>query len=172
MSPMMRPMAESFRFTHFIMGLVTGDLTQKQAIRRARGGQGASIAWIVGHLLHYRCQILELLGGRGSDEFAARFGSAGASDGSDYPDISQLRARWDQLHGELETVMAAVTNERLTTPVDDPTAPHSEKTALDLLAFYMWHESYHMGALGMLRTDLGLPPTAQLAVQAKGATAT
>ena len=43
---------------------------------------------------------------------------------------------------------------------------HGESNTLAKVVFNMWHESYHMGQLGTIRTELGYRPTAELAVQA------
>ena len=45
-------------------------------------------------------------------------------------------------------------------------SPHAEKTVLEALSFYAWHEPYHLGQLGTLRAQFGLKPTATLAVEA------
>lgn len=47
-----------------------------------------------------------------------------------------------------------------------PDSPHGEKVLLDTIVFWMWHESYHMGQLGTIRTQLGYPSTSELAVGA------
>ncbi len=58
------PIMESLKFTDMIMNLVTSDLTEDVATRRSRDDEGASIAWIIGHLCHYRYEIAKLLGGK------------------------------------------------------------------------------------------------------------
>ena len=166
MGSMAKPIEDSLRFTDFIMDLVTGDMKNEDAVKRARGDEGASISWVVGHLIHYRYLIINLLGAEKETPFAEKFGNAGASDGSDYPDISELRRSWKEASEEAIGVVAAATDEQLTNPLGGPDSPHGEKTALDTLVFYMWHESYHMGQLGTIRANLGYKPTAQMAIEA------
>jgi uncharacterized damage-inducible protein DinB len=163
---MAKPIAESLKFTEFIMNLVTGDLKNEDAVRRIRETEGASISWIVGHLCHYRYLMLNLLGSQAESPFADSFGNAGASDGSDYPDIAELRRLWNETATEVWTVVASATDEQLTSPLPGSASPHKEKTVLDTLVFFMWHESYHTGQLGTIRAQLGYKPTAQLAVEA------
>jgi uncharacterized damage-inducible protein DinB len=162
---MMRPFAEHFRFTNFIMNLVIGDVTNDDAIHRTRDSEGPSISWIVGHLGHHRFEIMKLLGTELDDELAEKF-AGGSSDGSDYPDIAELRNDWERIHAELESVIESVTDGQLARRTGGDGSRHGEKTVLDALSFYAWHEIYHMGQLGTIRTQLGYPATADLAVAA------
>jgi uncharacterized damage-inducible protein DinB len=165
---MMRPIADSFRFSHFIMNPVTGDITEEDAVRRARGGDGASIAWIVGHLCHFRYETMKRLGVEKPNSFAATFGEGGATDASGYPPLEELRADWSRIHAELEQVMESVTDEQLTARLSGSGTPHGEERVVDAIVFFMWHESYHTGQLGTIRKELGYPATADLAVKATG----
>ena len=120
MGSMAKPIEDSLRFTDFIMDLVTGDMKNEDAVKRARGDEGASISWVVGHLIHYRYLIMNLLGAEKENPFAEKFGNAGASDGSDYPDISELRRSWKEASEEAIGVVAAATDEQLTNPLGGP----------------------------------------------------
>jgi uncharacterized damage-inducible protein DinB len=162
---MVRPLAENLRFSNFIMNLVIRDLSNEDAVRRARGEEGASIAWVVGHLCHYRREMMSLLGAQATDPHGEIFtGSAG--DGSDYPSIFELLKRWNEIHDELAKVLESVTDDQLLSRLAAHDSPHSEKTVLESFVFLVWHESYHLGQLGTLRTQLGYPATAELAVAA------
>lgn len=166
MGNLAKPIAESLKFTDFIMNLVTGDLKNEDAVRRARGAEGASIAWIVGHLCYGRYILLNLLGAEEENPYADVFGRAGASDGSDYPDISELRRSWNETAEKVRGAMESATDEQLMSHPATPDSPHGEKVLLDTIVFWMWHESYHMGQLGTIRTQLGYPSTSELAVGA------
>ncbi len=161
-----KPIADSLKLTDFIMGLVTNDLDDRTARRQARGAEGASIAWIVGHLCHYRYEIMKLLGHDAPSPFAEAFGKEGATDGADYPSIEELRASWMTVSKKVAHVLASATDEQISAPLPGPGSPHGEKSILDTIVFYMWHESYHMGQLGTLRAQFGLTPTATLAMEA------
>ena len=160
------PVVESLKFTDFIMNLVTGDLTDDLATRRARDDGGASIAWVIGHLCHYRYEIMKLLGHDADSPFAEQFGTAGATDGAGYPSVEELRSKWAELSTQVRSVVQGASDEQIMTPLDGDGSPHGEKKVLDTLVFYMWHESYHMGQLGTLRAQFGLTPTATLAMEA------
>ncbi len=161
---MIQPVLESLRFSNFIFGLVTGDLNNKDAMQRSRGEEGASISWTIGHLLHYRCQVLNLLGKKKESEFKAKFSDMGATNGDDYPDILDFDLKWQELHAEIEEHLPKVSDAQLTEQIENEESPHNEKAVLDVLVFLMWHESYHLGVLGAIRKQLGLTATADLAM--------
>ena len=162
MAAMSQPIAAHYRFTDFIMEKVLSDIDDAQARTRTRDGQGPSIAWVVGHVLCFRHRILGMLGVAREDAWAATCGTAGATDGADYPRLAEIRVEWQATQQALEEALAGLTDEQLLGPTTAPGAPHGERTMLDDITFAMWHESYHMGALGAIRTSLGLRPTSQL----------
>ncbi len=166
MANLAKPIAESLKFTDFIMNLVSDDLTNEVATRRARDDEGASIAWVIGHLCHFRYEIMKLLGHDFENPFADKFGRSGATNGVGYPDIKELKTKWADTSAKVLPIIEAATDEQIMRPLGGPDSPHGEKKALDTLVFYMWHESYHMGQIGTLRTQFGLTPTATLALEA------
>ena len=167
MGPIMSTIAGSFNVTNHIMNLVLSDLSNDDAVTRTRDGEGSSISWIVGHLLYYRSQIMGMLGGPTNNPWTESFGNTSATDGSDYPDVSEMLSSWNELSSALDATVAGVTDAQLLVPIaSDNGSPHGEKKVLDTITFFMWHESYHMGALGMIRTQLGYPATATLAMEA------
>ena len=154
------PFLESFRFTNFGVRLVTSDMTDEDALKRARGGEGASLSWTLGHLCFYRCRVLQLLT-RGPLEFEEYNASAG--DVAEYPALAELKRTWDALAQELEGALDGVTDEQLgATPEGGP----PKQRLLDTLVFVTWHEACHMGYVGGLRKELGYRATSELAVEA------
>jgi uncharacterized damage-inducible protein DinB len=45
-------------------------------------------------------------------------------------------------------------------------APHEEKNLLGILVYVVWHEIYHMGQIGTIRTQQGLTPMFDRAIEA------
>jgi uncharacterized damage-inducible protein DinB len=142
--------------------LTTGiaDLTDQDAKARSRGGTGPSIVWTVGHLCHYKVKALELLGQLRENPFAAQFDQAPASDGQDYPPLSDLAASFSALDGELCTALSSA-GDRLEAPMPGG-GPHQEQRILDTVLFLTWHEAYHIGAIGAIRREQGLKAIAEL----------
>ncbi len=80
----------TFGTTDFLVPLVLGDLSDEDARRRSRDGEGPSITWTVGHLMHYRYHVMSMLGDERGDPSGDTFAQA-ATDGSDYPTIDELQ---------------------------------------------------------------------------------
>lgn len=159
-----RPILESFKTTNFVLGVALSDLTEEVARRRLRPDGGPSIAWTIGHLIHFRIRILNLLGRPRQSIFEETFVKSGATDGHGYPDLQEFWRHWDEVQKELEEVLPTVTAEQLEAPL--PGAAHEDpRQVFDVLLFLMWHEAYHVGQIGSLRTHFGLMETSKLAAK-------
>lgn len=165
MQGMIRPLAESLRLSQFVMNLVLPDTKNEDAFRRLRDSEGPSISWVTGHLCHYRYKIMKLLGVDEASPYE-RF-EEGAQDGSDFPDIADLLDHWNRTHEKIEQALESVTDEKLLAKLPASGGnPHNEKTILESVVFYVWHEAYHVGQLGTIRAHFGYRSTADLAVAA------
>jgi uncharacterized damage-inducible protein DinB len=160
MTDLLKPIADSFHTTNFVLELCLGDLNDNDAKHRTRDGDGPSIAWQVGHMLDFRCTALRLLGMARESPYNAKYSVVHASDGSDYPDVTTYGREWKQLNAELERALEAATPESMERLVEDRV--YGTRTALESLVFVTWHEAYHMGALAAIRKQLGYPGPAEL----------
>lgn len=143
----------------FLMPLVLGDLSDTQARTRSRKDAGPSIAWTVGHLLHYRCTAMKLVGRERPNPWAERFDTTAATDGADYPAVQALLAEWHEVGEAFRSVIGQLSEDALNAPITG--GAHDEQTVRDKLAFVAFHEGYHMGAIGGLLKALGLPGPAE-----------
>ena len=154
---------DQFRTTNFVMQLAFSDLDQDTAIRRLGGDTGPSMAWEIGHMMFYRVRIIVLLGHKHDFPYKETF-EGDAGDGSTYPSVDDFATQWKTIAEALEAALKAATDEQLDGPI--PSAgPHDERTMYDLVTFLTWHESYHTGQLGSMRTHFGLPQLSSLAQQ-------
>lgn len=151
----------SFRFTSNLVPLALSDLSDEDSVKRSRGGEGPSVAWTIGHLLHYRYLTMQLLGVGDENPYEKDFASEGATNGSGYPSVADLRTQWADVQDRLDQVFAAATDDTLQQPAPAP-GGHGEQKVIDSLTFFMWHESYHMGGVSAIRKDVGLPGIAEL----------
>ena len=158
-----------FGMTDYLMPLVLEDLTDDDARKRSRGDEGPSIAWTVGHLLNYRLYVMSLLGEERENPYSERFGSVGATDGRDYPSLTELREQWDTVGEDFRAVLEARTEEELDHVSEG--GAHDEKSLRDQVVFFAWHEGYHMGALGSIRKSLGYLGPAEKVMAAREAEA-
>ena len=156
MTPILIPIRASLGTTDGIVPLALSDLREQDARKRVRNGEGPSIAWQVQHMLASRCKILNLLGSAPECPI---------EEGTDM-DIAQLLQQWREVEQKLGTAMESVTDETLKRSAES--GPHGEKTALDRVLFLIWHEAYHVGALGGIRRELGFPGPAELVMASIG----
>jgi len=151
----------AFKFTNLGIDLVTSDMAEEDALKRARGGEGASLLWTIGHLMLYRCGALQKLGVDRPMEYEEYNGSAG--DIETYPTLAEIKPKWDALAEELDAALKQATDEQLHGPAQ---GLYGGERLFSSLIFVMGHESCHLGYLGNLRLELGYRPTAVLAVEA------
>ncbi len=141
----------TFGMTDYLIPMVLDDLSEEDARKRSRDGEGPSITWSVGHLLHYRYHLMTMLGAERVDPSGETF-TEDATDGAEYPTVAELQARWA---GLTEDFQAALTSKSEAEWDAAGTGAHDEKSLRDQVVFLAWHEGYHMGALGALRKELG-----------------
>src|SRR5260370_39715318 len=86
MITILKRIAASFRTTTFILSMCLGDLKEQDARKRVRSDNGPAIAWEVGRMLDYRCNVLGLLGVAKGSPYTAADSGEGASGRKDQPD--------------------------------------------------------------------------------------
>ncbi|MEO8259927.1 MAG: DinB family protein [Acidobacteriota bacterium] len=160
MDALIRPIIALHRVSNSILATGIGDLTDQSAKARSRGGAGPSIAWTMGHLCHYKIEILGMLGQPRENPFTAQFEHTAASDGSDYPPLADFAASYSGLNDDVCAALAS-SGDRLEAMMPGP-GPHDEKRILDTVLFLTWHEAYHIGAIGAIRREQGRPAIAEL----------
>ncbi len=162
MNPQIRPVADMYRFNTHCVRRALADLTADQAGHRWRQGEGSSIAFLVGHLLSSRCGLLKRFDARQDNPWADDFGSqAQPKDIQEYPSFEQLVRDWDDVAAQLDTLLAGFDDATLEAPADG--FPIADQTARGALMFLAWHETYHVGQIGLMRTELDLPAIKDIA---------
>lgn len=156
MNPQIRPVADIYAFNTLSLKLAMADLSEAQANHRWRQGKGSSIAYLVGHLLSTRYGLLKRLGKTEENPFAASFGDkAEPQDGHAYPPVAELLEAWMDVAAQLDAALQDLSDADLETPAEG--LPITDRTTRGALMFMAWHESYHTGQIGLMRTELGLP---------------
>jgi uncharacterized damage-inducible protein DinB len=156
----------TFGTTDFLIPVVLEDLSEEDARKRSRDGEGPSIAWTVGHLMHYRYYVMSMLGDEHVDPAGETFTQA-ATDGSDYPMLGELQEQWAALGSDFQAALMSKTEEEW--DAQGTGEAHDERSLRDQVTFYAWHEGYHMGALGALRKEMGYPGPAEKVMAAREA---
>lgn len=156
MNPQIKSVADIYAFDTLSIRLSLGDLSDDDAGRRWRDGEGSSIHFLLGHLLSSRVGLLKRFGETEENPYAELFGgNAGARDAAAYPTLAELASGWDNVAGRLESTLESLTEDQITAAAEG--FPIPDQTARGALMFLAWHESYHVGQIGLMRTEMGYP---------------
>jgi uncharacterized damage-inducible protein DinB len=148
------PIAYIFQANDGLIRRTLSDLPA-DALWKQPGGQGNSIMWIVGHITQTRAGMLSLLGERASTGWGELFRrGAQRQDPSAYPDPQAIKAKGIELTQQLREKLASITEGELAAPVTAVKLPNVS-TVGDALAFFAFHEAYHVGQLGYVKKALG-----------------
>lgn len=126
---------------------------------QATAGAGGNTAhWILGHVVASRRNLLRMLDVElPSEPWEVVFGRAAApGDTSDFPAVesfvAQLADLQQQLAARLGDLPSEVAERALPRPFPDGT-----DTVLGAASFLNFHEVYHLGQIGLVRRQVGLP---------------
>jgi uncharacterized damage-inducible protein DinB len=148
------PIAYIFDINDGLIRQTLGDLPA-DALWKQPGGQGNSILWIVGHITQTRAGLLSLLGERASTGWGELFRrGAQRQDPSAYPEPEAIKAVGVDLSKRLRSKLSTITQDELAVPVTTVKLPNVN-TLVDALAFFAFHEAYHVGQLGYVKKALG-----------------
>ena len=153
------PIAFIFQANDGLIRQTLSDLPADALWKQPAGG-GNSIMWIVGHITQTRAGMLSLLGDRASTGWGELFRrGAQKQDASAYPDAQGIKAKGIELTKQLQAKLATMTEDELAAPVTAVKLPNVS-TVIDALAFFAFHEAYHVGQLGYVKKALGYTPIA------------
>ena len=148
------PIAYIFEANDGLIRQTLSDLPA-EALWQQPGGQGNSIMWIVGHITQTRAGLLSLLGDRASTGWGELFRrGAQRQDASAYPEPQAIKAAGIDFSTRLRAKLATITEDELAAPVTGVKLPNVN-TVVDALAFFAFHEAYHVGQLGYVKKALG-----------------
>ncbi len=151
-----KSVADIYAFNTRIVSASLSDLSNEDAGRQWRKGDGSSISFLLGHIMSSRVGLLKRFGETEDNPYAELFGAkASAQDVAAYPAISELAAGWTEVAARLDSTLDGLNEDQLLVGVEG--FPVSDQTARGALMFLAWHESYHVGQIGLLRTELGYP---------------
>ena len=125
-------------------------------------GGGNTPHWILGHVVASRRLMLRAAGHElATDPWEALFGR-GAEPGAatdSFPPVEELLADIRASGEVLSELFPAMTDEAAAEPAARPMSDGSD-TVAGVLHFLYFHETYHLGQLGLLRRMNGLDPFA------------
>ena len=152
MIPEMHGYALIFNSSHRLLRRALDGLTQEQAMERRDGAN--PILWIAAHVVAIRASFTRGLGGSVDVPWAKQFPRGGElEDVTAWPDLADVRAKWDDVHAAFMERLETLTPEQLAaeTPL-----PGLDKTLLGAIGLAALHDAYHVGQLGAARRLHGL----------------
>jgi len=155
----LQPTAKALATSEQFLKRLVGDFTE--ADWRVRDAQGHDARWIVGHIAALRLRMLVLLGlPAAAPAWAVHFGRGTRPDQVPQDlDLAAVLASFHATQDQLASHWEAVTAADLDRPAGR-TFPDGSDTAGGGLGFLVWHETYHLGQLGLLRRQAGKPGVA------------
>ena len=145
---------KQFEHSHLAIRLSCRDVTQMESLFQPLY-EGNCINWVLGHILAYRGDVLELLGADPlwTEEHVAAYRRGAPPVTADAEHVHKM----DAMLGELDRTQEVLT-EKLKGLSDTQLAkPVNDETLGILLAGYQSHEAYHVGQLALLRRIAGKP---------------
>jgi len=123
------------------------------------GEDSNHLMWVLGHVVVHRGYALKLLGVDWSTSWTPLFarGAERLAD-SEYPSMEEMRKAWEEVSIQLSDALRNVSPEMLTG--EAPKGPPSfDGKAGGAVAFFAFHDTYHVGQISFLRKWLGYGQT-------------
>ncbi len=148
-----------YEITYSVLGKNTDGVDAGASLHSPERG-GNCMNWVVGHMLHARNSILELLGQEKVGDAAqleryAR-GTASPTDSSDALSWDDMKKDFATSQERLRAGIAAATTEHLASPMPEDKNPFDVASVGQMLSVLNFHETYHVGQLGVLRRLAGM----------------
>jgi uncharacterized damage-inducible protein DinB len=154
--PRLAPLYEIFKLnSHLFLNCLEG-MSEDQARWRPSAASN-SAAFIAAHLVDARHYLAGQLGLDPGSPFEGRLDAARTIDEvPELPTLEQIRGAWKDVTGSLRERFKQLSAADLDRPYTGQ-YPIQNRTALGLITFLMQHDSHHVGQLGFLRKQVGLP---------------
>ena len=136
---------------------VFGNLTDEQLMAEISPGRNRGI-YLLGHLIVTNDSIFPIFGLHDSlyPELQQAFVQQPDKSGFEMPEISVLRARWEEVHAKLETAFTSFSTEdwlsRHNLMTDEDLANDPARNKLSVLMNRTAHIAYHLGQAALLQT--------------------
>jgi uncharacterized damage-inducible protein DinB len=154
-SALAAPTAMIFSFNEpFVYHALEG-LT-KEELWRAPTDRNNGMLWVAGHMVQTRATVLAFLGDPVDTGWGNLFDrGAVLVDPSRYPSKEEIVRVMRDVSPRLSTRLTSLKEDVLTKPATMQVP--GTKTVADELAFFAFHDSYHVGQLSYIRKSLGYP---------------
>jgi uncharacterized damage-inducible protein DinB len=141
-----KPVSLIYFYNNVVLNRNLEGITHEESVRTAEGSP-STINWVLGHLLQNRLHIIRNILGK---DVQTELNLDEIYKGGTKPDAAAA-ANLDALKSFFDTTQAIISE-----AIEDEDAIAKEnQEKLNQLAFFSFHEAYHLGQLGILRKLLG-----------------
>jgi len=150
------PLSEILRLnTKLFRNCLDGVSDEAAAIRPSASTNSA--AFVAAHVTDSRFYLLKALGAEQPNPLADYLeGARSIDDVKRVPPLAEIQRAWTTASRALRDKLDSMTAPELDARIESP-FPMDNPTPLSLLAFFVQHDSYHVGQLALLRKHVGLP---------------
>lgn len=147
-----------FDLHHRLYNNVLDGFTDGETNQRMHGYEKINhVKYLAGHLLNSQYGLGALTGLNFEIKWNNLFAVMGKSEAKDdfaYPDISEIKAEWNQINDPIRSGLEDLSIEELS---NKPPSPFDQvaNSAGELWAFINHHQAYHIGQIGILRRGFG-----------------
>jgi uncharacterized damage-inducible protein DinB len=153
-------LARRLRFNEKLLAVETAGFTPEDWHLRPSAQGGNDAHWILGHVTQGRRMLARILGAAiETAPWEHGFGMNAKPDGTHagYPDPAELARDFSASGERLEALLGDLTSERADSTWRGRPMPDGSQTLGDVLHFLYFHETYHLGQIGLLRRLAGKP---------------
>ena len=151
------PIAMMFRINTDLVSRAIESLTDEELWQRPTDRSNPML-WIAGHVVQTRAAMLKLLGEPFDTGWGDLFNRGAAlQEPTRYPKRGDIERVMGDTTVRLQSKLAALDDQQLANPATGPSLPGA-KTVADQIAFFAFHEAYHVGQLAYIRKAIGHPP--------------
>jgi len=147
-----------FKTNTDIVNKAIADVTPEHWFKNP-GDDSNHLMWLMGHLVVHRGHTLKMLGVDYDNQWATLFarGSDRVAD-AEYPSSEQMQAAWQDVSAQLAAALQQPPADVLS--MDAPKGPPTFDGKLSgTVAFFAFHDTYHVGQVSYLRKWLGYGKT-------------
>jgi uncharacterized damage-inducible protein DinB len=136
------------QFQARILNNVFDNLPEEAALKRVSSNAN-HINWLAGHILHCRFMLAGMIGINETNPFGQTYWLA--IDDKAYPGVKEIAAQIPHISEQLIEKLSSLSDDEM------DTRPSGNKQSLgEIIAFFVYHESYHLGQIGIVRKIIGL----------------
>jgi uncharacterized damage-inducible protein DinB len=146
-----------FQFTHLVFNRNLEGITHEESMKLPPAGN--CLNWVAGHITATRDGILAILGEAPVWNSASKAtytrGSAPWKDGHEAERLESIREKFEESQKRLSAKILSLDEAALLAPVPPEKNSFRVDNMGELLAAFVFHESYHVGQTGILRRLAG-----------------